>query len=76
MIGKNGVAPDSAKIEAIQEAPKPTTPSEVRSFLGLINYCGMFIENLATTSEPLRELTRDNTSWSWGSRQDKAFDTL
>lgn len=75
-IGKNGIAPDAKKVEAIQNARKPTTPSEVRSFLGVVNYCGRFIQNLATTTEPLRELTRGDTPRSWGPRQEEAFNTL
>ena len=32
--------------------------SETQSFLGLVNYCGRFIPDLATISEPLRCLTK------------------
>ncbi|MCF7184013.1 hypothetical protein L3H42_10980, partial [Corynebacterium sp. MC-13] len=35
IIGADGVRVDSQKIEAVKKWPRPTTPTEVRSFLGL-----------------------------------------
>ena len=50
--------------------------SEVRSFLGLANYCGRYIQNFSTIAAPLRELTRKNTVWKWAKRHQDAFDKL
>lgn len=52
---------------------RPTNAAEVRSFLGLVNYCGRFIPNLATTFEPLRRLTRQSSKWTWASEKETAF---
>lgn len=49
-ISANGLAPDVKKVEAVQNARPPRTAAEVRSFLGLVNYCARFIPNL----QPLR----------------------
>jgi hypothetical protein len=57
-ISAKGVAPDGEKVRAIQKFPALREPSEVRSFLGLVNYVARFIPDLATKAEPLRELTR------------------
>lgn len=35
-----GVNPDPAKVQDIKNAPAPANVTEVRSFLGMINYCG------------------------------------
>ena len=76
VISEQGLAPDQSKIDAIRNAPTPTTTSEVRSFLGLVNYCGRFIRDLATISEPLRELTRGNATWKWTTTHQTSFDRL
>jgi hypothetical protein len=75
-ISGKGVAPDGEKVRAIQNFPALREPSEVRSFLGLVNYVARFIPDLATKAEPLRELTRRGTEWSWTDRQQTAFDAL
>ncbi|CAM4547477.1 unnamed protein product [Caretta caretta] len=45
-----------AKVKAIVEAPPPRNVSQLRSFLGLLNYYGKFISQLATPLKPLQEL--------------------
>ena len=66
VLSKNGVAPEESKIKAVASAREPKNASEVRSFLGLVNYCGRFIPDLVTISEPLRKLTRKSTTFTWG----------
>ena len=73
VLSKNGIGAAQSKIEAVENTRRPTNAAEVRSFLGLVNYCGRFIPNLATTSEPLRRLTRQSCKWTWGSEQETAF---
>ena len=55
-ISTNGIAPDDKKIDAVRNARPPQNAAEVRSFLGLVNYCARFIPNFATLAEPLRKL--------------------
>ena len=75
-ISAAGLSPDDKKVEAIQNSPATTNAGEVRSFLGLVNYCARFIPNLATISEPLRQLTRLGAKWAWGKPQQLAFNEL
>ncbi|KAK3097548.1 hypothetical protein FSP39_010680 [Pinctada imbricata] len=76
VLSKDGIAPTKSRVEAIINARHPETSSEVRSFLGLVNYCGKFIPNLATVAEPLRKLTRNNVQFKWGIDQEKSFNAL
>ena len=76
VISKDGIAADNARVAAIKGARRPTNQMEVRSFLGLVNYCARLIPNLATTAEPLRKLTRGHQPWTWGPEQQRAFDEL
>lgn len=75
-FNKDGMAASPSKIEAIRSFRAPSTGEEVRSFLGLVNYVGAFIPNLATISFPLRELTKQNAVFCWGTQEQKAFDYI
>ena len=58
VISEGIVKLDPEKIEAIREYKRPTTIKELRSFLGLTNYCKEFIPAYAQTSVPLYNLFR------------------
>lgn len=57
-LSANGIVPDVEKTSAIKEFRAPKNAEEVRSFLGLVNYIGKFIPDLATITDPLRQLTK------------------
>lgn len=71
-----GVDPARSKVEAILNAREPETATEVRSFLGLVNFCSRFIPNHATLSDPLRKLTRKDEKFVFGPEQKAAFQSL
>ncbi|KAL0533475.1 hypothetical protein IC582_030315 [Cucumis melo] len=48
-----GVSVDPAKIEAITSWPRPSTVSEIRSFLGLAGYYRRFMEGCSRIANPL-----------------------
>ena len=52
-VSAEGISMDPDKVEAIQSARERTNVSEVRGFLSLVSFCGAFIKDLATVSEPL-----------------------
>ena len=76
VLSRNGISCAEEKVKAVKEAREPRTVSETRSFLGLVNYCGRFIPDLATVSEPLRLLTKSGTPFVFGGEQKKAFQEL
>ena len=47
VIDKNGLHPTREKVKAIEEARSPTSVTELRVFLGLLNYYSKFL-NLAS----------------------------
>ena len=71
---KEGFHPVDAKARAIKEAPTPTNPSEVKSYLGMLNFYGKFMPDLLSTLEPLHKLLRKDICWKWGTEQQEAFD--
>nr|GEW46567.1 putative polyprotein [Tanacetum cinerariifolium] len=76
VIDNKGVHVDPAKVEAIQNWSAPTTPTEVRQFLGLAGYYQKFIEGFSLISKPLTKLTQKNKKYEWGIEEDEAFQTL
>ena len=76
IVSANAIQPDEKKIKAITDAPHPTNASEVRSFLGLTNYCSRYIQDYSTLTFPLRQLTKANTSFEWHDEHETAFQSL
>nr|GFA68244.1 putative reverse transcriptase domain-containing protein [Tanacetum cinerariifolium] len=72
VIDSDGVHVDPAKVEAIRNWPAPTTPTEVRQFLGLAGYYRRFIEGFLLISKPLSKLTQKNKKFEWG-MEEEAF---
>ena len=75
-LDSNGLSASADKIEAVNGARTPNTVSEVRSFLGLVQYTARFIPDLATISEPLRRLTKKGVTFKWGPEQESSFQKL
>ncbi|KAL0543907.1 hypothetical protein IC582_019012 [Cucumis melo] len=63
VVSKAGVFVDPAKIEAVTSWPRPSTVSEVRSFLGLVGYYRRFVENFSRIATPLTQLTRKGAAF-------------
>ena len=72
-INKEGLQPTEEKVRAITGAPQPTQVSELRAFLGLINYYGKFMPDLSTILAPLYQLLQKGRKWGWEKEQQEAF---
>ena len=76
VLSEKGIGPMEEKVKAVSEAREPECAFEVRSSLGLVNFCAQFIPDLATTADPLRKLTRKGETFQWGPEQKQAFQQL
>ncbi|GJV50112.1 putative reverse transcriptase domain-containing protein [Tanacetum coccineum] len=76
VVNQSGIHVDPSKIEAVKNWKAPTTPSKVRSFLGLAGYYRRFIVNFSKIAKPLTSLTQKNQKYEWGEEQEAAFQTL
>lgn len=56
VINGSAIKPVAAKVEAIQDAPAPKNVSQLRAFLGMLNYYHRFLPDIATVLEPLHKL--------------------
>ncbi|GJS56500.1 putative reverse transcriptase domain-containing protein [Tanacetum coccineum] len=76
LIDSQGLHVDPAKIEAVKNWASPTTPMEVRQFLGLAGYYRRFIKDFSKIAKSLTELTQKNKKYIWGEDQESAFQLL
>ena len=70
------IRPHSNKVWEIQTAPCPMNVSQLRSFLGSVNYYGKFIDSMKKLRGPLDELLKDNAKFEWKSDHQEAFNNL
>ena len=56
IISEEGLKKSPDKVKAIRNAPRPENISQLRSFLGLVNYYRSFLPNLSTVLGPLNEV--------------------
>ncbi|GKE30260.1 hypothetical protein Tco_1445644, partial [Tanacetum coccineum] len=76
LIDSQGLHVDPAKIEAVKNWASPTTPTEIRQFLGLAGYYRRFIKDFSKIAKSLTELTQKNKKYIWGKDQESAFQLL
>ena len=76
IISGEGISPDPTKIQAIVDWKRPTTVTEIRSFLGLAGYYRRFIEGFAQLAAPLTQLTRKGTKFIWDEKYEENFQEL
>nr|GEU45555.1 putative reverse transcriptase domain-containing protein [Tanacetum cinerariifolium] len=76
LIDSQGLHVDPAKIEAVKNWASPTTPTEIRQFLGLAGYYRRFIKDISKIAKSLTILTQNNKKFVWGEDQEMAFQTL
>ena len=72
-ISARGLHPLASKVRAIADAPTPSNVSQLKSFLGMFNYYGRFLPDLATLLAPLYALLQSARKWSWEEPQRKSF---
>lgn len=72
-LDEKGLHPAASKVLAIKNAPRPMNITELRSFVGLVNFDHKFVNMSVDLLEPLYNLTRKNVTWSWSKEADEAF---
>jgi len=76
IILENKVQMDEKKLLGVLEWPVLTKVKQVQTFLGFANFYYRFIEKFTKTSKPLSDLTKKNSTWTWGIEQQNAFEVL
>ena len=73
-VRKEGIQQMEDKVEAITNAPPPRNVSELKSYLGMINYYQKFLPNLSSVLAPLHRLLYSKIHWHLGKYQQQAFE--
>ncbi|KAJ8871284.1 hypothetical protein PR048_027592 [Dryococelus australis] len=73
IVNKAGVQPVGGKVRAIHEAPEPKNKTELKVFLGLLNFYDSTLKGKAHIAEPLHRLLKENTTWNFGPTEREVF---
>ena len=76
VISHNSVRMDPVKVARVTEWLAPTNWKEVQSFLGFTNFYHQFIDDFSHHAHPLFDLTKVDTKWKWGPKEQPTFDVL
>ncbi|GJY22453.1 reverse transcriptase, partial [Tanacetum coccineum] len=76
IVSADGIIMDPSKVEAITKWPRPTTVTEVRSFLGLAGYYRRFVEGFSQLALPLTQLMRKGEKFVWTDERQESFEEL
>src|SRR3954469_15051401 len=61
IVGRNGIAPDPAKVERVKNFPEPINLKELRRALGLFSYYRKFVKDFSRIAKPLLTLLKKDT---------------
>lgn len=73
VISAEGLRPQEKTVAAIKEAPEPINKDELRAYVGLINYYGMFILDLSTKLSCFYDLLHKDAEWQWSPKCSAVF---
>ena len=59
IVGRDGVHVGKDRVEAIEQWPKPKTLTELRRFVGLLQYLRRFVKDFSGIAAPLTNLTQN-----------------
>ena len=76
IFDKNGIHPDSLKVEEIKSLPRPTNITELQKVLGIITYMAPFIPRLSDLTANLRELLRKDIDYDWNKSHQKSLQEI
>ncbi|KAE9295942.1 hypothetical protein PF008_g24145 [Phytophthora fragariae] len=75
-VSKNAVRADPEKFSSICSWPTPTSPTELRQWLGLANYLHKYTKDYAGLIQPLSSLLKNDATWLWRPEHQAAFDSV
>ena len=67
---------DLRKTEVVKNSPKPLTPIDIFSFLGLAGYYCRFVEGFSATATSHTTLTKKKAKFEWTEACEKSFQDL
>ena len=62
--------------DTLREIQRPQTKSEVRSYMGLVNFIGKYIPGFSTVIAPISDMLSKTAGFVWGAQQEAAFQAI
>ena len=76
VLSKDGLSPDTKKVEFIQQWAMPMNQRELQSFLGTVNYLNHFLAFLSDLRMPLQTLLKKGTEFIWTTVHQHTFNQI
>ena len=76
IISRERLAVDPAKIEVVVSWKRPSSVTEIRSFLGLAGIYRRFVQGFPSIAAPLTKLTRKSVPFVWTEQYENSFQEL
>ena len=76
VIDENGIRACPNKVKAAIDMMPPMNTTELKSFMGMVNFMSKYIPNLLTIMSPLSALLKKDSVWIWDTPQRCAFDDV
>ncbi|RVX08770.1 Transposon Tf2-2 polyprotein [Vitis vinifera] len=76
VVSNDGISVDPGKVDAVANWRRPSTVTEIRSFLGLAGYYRRFIEGFSKIALPLTKLTQKGVKFEWSDDCECSFQEL
>ena len=76
VVSKDEILVDPTKKEVVTKWKRPTTVTEIRSFLGLAGYYRRFVQDFARIASPLTQLTKKDVPFVWNDTCEASFEEL
>ena len=76
LVTRNGIKPQWKKVQGILDMEKPKSTTQVRSFVGMVNYYKSLWLRRSKILSPLTALTGKGTTFKWEEEHTKAFQEI
>jgi hypothetical protein len=73
IISKDKISVSNERVEAIRLSARPQNVSELRGYLGTLNFLRRFIPNLANLTTVFGSLLKQGNRWNWSGEHEHAF---
>ena len=77
-LSEDGIKPTDKKADQIRALKHPACLKELRHVIGIFNYYGRYIKNMADIAHPIYERNRNhkNKAFIWGDKEQIALETI
>jgi hypothetical protein len=76
VINQHGIAVDPKNVAAVVEWKRPSSVSEIQSFLGLVGYYRCFVPNFSNITKPLTRLLEMGVLFVWSNDCEVGYQAL